>query len=244
MVGPFINAAGLAVGAILGASCSKVISQNLKDKMPLTFGLASMAMGITMIVKVKLLPAAILALLLGTIIGELIHLEAGIGKVAGLTRGVVDKIIKPREGGMSQEEFSGKFVAILVLFAASGTGIFGAMNEGMTGDMTMLLAKASLDFFTAAIFATGMGYSVVVLAIPLLFVQSVLFYAGAAIIPMTTPTMIADFSAVGGFIMFATGFRICGIKPFPIANMLPALFIVMPISSFWINTFMVWLKTF
>jgi uncharacterized protein len=31
----------------------------------------------------------------------------------------------------------------------------------------------------------------------------------------------------------ATGFRICGIKIFPVANFLPALVLAMPISYLW-----------
>jgi uncharacterized membrane protein YqgA involved in biofilm formation len=45
--------------------------------------------------------------------------------------------------------------------------------------------------------------------------------------------MIADFSGAGGMIMLATGLRISGIKAFPIANMLPALLFVMPVSYLW-----------
>jgi hypothetical protein len=55
--------------------------------------------------------------------------------------------------------------------------------------------------------------------------------------PLTNPAMIADFSAVGGLIMFATGFQICGIVSFPIANMLPSLLIAMPISALWVQYF-------
>jgi hypothetical protein len=49
--------------------------------------------------------------------------------------------------------------------------------------------------------------------------------------------MLADFSACGGVIMLATGLRICGIKIFPIVNMLPALILVMPISALWARLF-------
>jgi uncharacterized membrane protein YqgA involved in biofilm formation len=45
--------------------------------------------------------------------------------------------------------------------------------------------------------------------------------------------MIADFSACGGLILLATGFRIAEIKNFAVANMLPALFLVLPISALW-----------
>jgi uncharacterized membrane protein YqgA involved in biofilm formation len=57
------------------------------------------------------------------------------------------------------------------------------------------------------------------------------------ILPLTTPFMIADFSACGGFIMVPTGFRIAGIRSFAVANMLPALVLVMPMSALWLRIF-------
>jgi len=124
-----------------------------------------------------------------------------------------------------------------VLFCASGTGIFGAMNEGMTGDYSLLMVKSFLDLFTAAIFATALGYTVATLAIPQFIIQAALFFLAVKILPLTTPMMIADFSACGGLIMVATGFRIAGIKNFAVANMLPALFLAMPISALWLRFF-------
>ncbi len=47
------------------------------------------------------------------------------------------------------------------------------------------------------------------------------------------PSMMADFSAVGGLLLLATGLRICGIKMFPVVNMLPALLLAMPLSAAW-----------
>jgi len=236
MIGPFVNGASVVVGSISGAFLGDKISENLRTKMPLVFGLASMGLGIAMVVKVKYLPAVILALLLGTLIGELMHLETWVQKVAAKTKGFIESFAKPPEG-LTQEQFLEKFVAILVLFCASGTGIFGAMNEGMTGDYSLLIVKSFLDLFTAAIFATALGYTVATLAIPQFAIQASLFFLAIKILPLTTPAMIADFSACGGLIMVATGLRIAGIKPFAVANMLPALFIAMPISALWVHYF-------
>ena len=86
---------------------------------------------------------------------------------------------------------------------------------------------------SAAIFATSLGLSVAAVAIPQFLILATLFFLGRFVLPLTTPAMIGDFSSCGGIIMLATGFRIAGIKAFPIANMLPALLIVMPISSLW-----------
>jgi hypothetical protein len=47
--------------------------------------------------------------------------------------------------------------------------------------------------------------------------------------------MIADFKACGGFLILATGFRMIKVKMFPIADMIPAMILVMPISWLWSN---------
>ena len=232
LVGIYVNSAAIAVGGLLGAFLGTKLPERLRTAMPQTFGLASMALGIAMIVKVQHLPAVVLSIILGTIVGELFCLETFIGKISAKTKGLVE-LVFPSPAELSHEEFIDKFVAILVLFCASGTGIFGAMNEGMTGDPQILFVKSILDFFTSGIFATALGYAVATVWIPQLAIQLVLAYAATHIVPMTTPEMMADFSAVGGLIMLATGFRICGIKPFPVVNMLPALVLAMPISHFW-----------
>ena len=58
---------------------------------------------------------------------------------------------------------------------------------------------------------------------------------------MTTPGMINDFKACGGFLIIATGFRIMKLKNFPIADMIPAMVIVMPLSYLWSNYIMNWI---
>ena len=45
----------------------------------------------------------------------------------------------------------------IVLFCSSGTGIYGCLDAGMTGNATVLLSKSILDFFTAMVFACNLG---------------------------------------------------------------------------------------
>jgi uncharacterized protein len=238
IIGPYINGAAVLFGALGGAVLAKRMPERLRSAMPLTFGAASMAMAVILINRAAHMPVMVLSGIVGALIGELVFLERGIGKVGNFAKDLVEKIVPSKGGdGLSQEEFLEKFVAIMVLFCASGTGIFGSMNEGMTGDATVLIAKSFLDFFTAAIFATTLGYAVCTIAVPQLAIQLALAFGAVLIMPLTTPAMVADFSAVGGLLMLATGFRICGIKVFPVANMLPALLLAMPISALWSHFF-------
>lgn len=233
MIGPLINSAAIVLGSVTGAFFGSHINNNIKHNMPMVFGVASMAMGASMMAKVVALAPVILALIVGSLIGELVDLEANIQKVSAKTKGLLARFT-PSDGALSPEEFQDRFVALLVLFSMSATGIYGAMVEGMTGDTTMLIVKAILDLFTAMIFATTMGSIVAVLVLPQLLLQALFFFASVMIIPLVTPEMMADFSACGGCIMIAIGLRIAGIKQFPVANMIPALWIVMPICGFWV----------
>lgn len=232
LIGPYVNGATVVIGGLLGALAGRKIPERVKLALPLTLGLCSIGLGINLVIKVQFMPAVVLAVILGAVIGELLYLEKGIGKAAGSTRGLVDRFL-PAAPGLPHDEFTETFVAILVLFCASGTGIFGAMHEGMTGDPSILYIKTVLDFFTAAIFATMLGYAVMAIALPLVIIQVGLALLAVFILPMTTPAMMADFSCAGGLIMIATGLRICNIKLFPVANMLPGLVLVMPFSYLW-----------
>ena len=67
--------------------------------------------------------------------------------------------------------------------------------------------------------------------VPAIFV--ILFLLARFILPFTSTSMISDFKACGGFLMLATGFRMVKLKMFPIAEMIPAMILVMPLSWLW-----------
>lgn len=229
VIGPFINASAVLVGGVIGALLSQRLPERIRVSMTSIFGLASLGIGILLVVKCANLPVMVLATLVGALIGEFCYLEKGINKAVASAQKLFMKPGKKQP----HESFIQNFVAIIVLFCASGTGIFGAMREGMTGDPSILIAKSFLDFFTAMIFACSLGIAVSAISVPMLLIQLSLATCAALILPLTTPAMMADFSSVGGLLLVATGLRICGIKMFAVVNMLPALLLAMPLSAAW-----------
>ncbi|WHH60946.1 DUF554 domain-containing protein [Petroclostridium sp. X23] len=232
-IGIILNSLAVFFGGLLGAFLGNKIPERIRTALPLTFGAAAMAMGVIYIGKVNTLSAVVLSLILGSVIGELIKLEERIEWCAHRIRKPIERLFPTKGNIDNQDEFMEKFVAIVVIFCVSGTGIFGALTEGITGDHSILVTKALLDLFTAGIFAAALGYIVMTICIPQFIIMICLFFSASFILPMITSEMIADFMALGGIIMLATGFRISGIKAFPIGNMLPAVLIVMPVSYLW-----------
>ncbi|WP_122023950.1 DUF554 domain-containing protein [Salmonella enterica] len=229
VIGPFINAGAILFGGVIGALLSQRLPERIRVSMTSIFGLCSLGIGILLVMKCANLPVMVLATLVGALIGEFCLLEKGInGAVAKIQQLFMASGKKP-----THDSFIQSYVAIIVLFCASGTGIFGAMHEGMTGDPNILIAKSFLDFFTAIIFACSPGIAVSAICAPMLIIQLTLAACAPLILPLTTPAMMGDFSAVGGLLLVATGLRVCGIKMFPVVNMLPALLLAMPISAAW-----------
>ena len=216
-IGIIINALCIFLGGFIGLFARNFISERIITNLNMIFGLCSMGMGISSIVLMENMPAVIFALILGTGIGLAIHLG--------------DKI---RAGALMMEKASSRIVKCSPsAFVASGTGIYGSIVSGMTGDHSIMIAKSILDLFTAIIFSCTLGSVVSLIAIPQFILFMTLFLLAGVIYPLTTPAMINDFKAVGGFFMLAAGFRMNKVTNFPTADMIPDMILIMPFSWIW-----------
>ena len=233
-IGVIVDVSSVFLGGLLGGLLGDRLPEKIKSDLTLIFGVSSMAMGVTYLGRVNALPAVILSVILGLLLGDLIGLDGLIRRGAGKMNGAVSRLMPQKNDGMSEENMH-QLVSVIVLVCASGTGIFGALESGLSGDHTALYTKAILDFFTAAIFASRLGTVVAFVAVPQLAVQLLLFFSAGLILPLTNAAMQADFAACGGLLMLATGLRIANIKSFPIADMLPAMVLVMPVSALWVR---------
>ena len=223
-IGVICNALAVALGGLAGSLSGSRLNSGVKEKLNQVFGICSMGIGISSIVLMQNMPAVILALILGTIIGHAARLGSRIEQGG-------KKLAARVPGGQCTD--NGLLVTCIVLFCASGTGIYGSIVSGMSGDHSILIAKSILDFFTAMIFACSLGPVVSLVAVPQALFFLLLFFCARLVFPLTTPAMINDFKASGGLIMLATGFRIAKIRDFPIADMIPAMLLVWPLSYVW-----------
>ena len=225
-VGVIVNVLALALGGLAGAGMSGKVSDDFRQKLNMVFGVCSMAIGISSIVLMRNMPAVVLAVIAGTSLGLAVRLGERIEK-GGI------QLSRLFPGGEKADR--GLLVTAIVLFCASGTGIYGSIVSGMSGDHSILIAKSILDFFTAMIFACSLGITVSAVALPQLAVFLALFLCAKLLYPLTSPAMMDDFKACGGVIMVATGFRITKMKDFPVADMIPAMILVWPLSWAWTN---------
>lgn len=227
-IGVLVNSSIVLLGGFLGAAIGKHIPKDITEQLPSVFGLSAIAISITLIIQIVNLTPVIIALIFGAVIGELIGIEQKI-------KSGVHKLVLMGEGG--NHEKTEMLIVVIVLFCFSGTGIFGALNEGFSGDSSVLIAKSAMDFFTAIIFGASAGYLVGMVAIPQCLLGIILFASAGFVIPLLTPEMLGDFKACGGLLTLASGLKVANIKHMRVLNMLPALILVMFLTKFWMSFF-------
>ena len=112
VIGPFINASAVLLGGVLGALLSQRLPERIRVSMTSIFGLASLGIGILLVVKCANLPAMVLATLLGALIGEMCLLEKGVN--TAVTK--AQNLFRHSRKKPAHESFIQNYVAIIVLF--------------------------------------------------------------------------------------------------------------------------------
>ena len=75
-IGLLSNCAGVFVGGTHRARpAENILTERMKEVLTMIFGVAAIANGIVSVIKVESMPPAILAVIVGTFLGELIQLE-------------------------------------------------------------------------------------------------------------------------------------------------------------------------
>ncbi len=231
-VGVIVNSLAVAIGGLIGAFLGHKLPERVLKELPTIFGLSSMAMGMTLIVKMANLTPVILAIILGAIIGETFKLEFRlVNIISKLFKDEAKDKAKDKEH--SDDSKTEMFITIIVLFVFSSTGIFGTLTEGFTGDSSIMFTKSILDFFTAITFGTAIGYLVALVAVPQFIFNIAIFASAGFIIPILSDSMLLDFKACGGIITMAVGLKLAKIRHFNVINILPAIILVIPLSYLW-----------
>ena len=169
-IGVLANCAAVLVGGLLGTALGKVLPPALKEHLPGLFGYCAIAIGVNSIIKASGMTAVVLAILVGFVVGHLLHLEQWTGRFFKKLVGVLHL-----ESDQIDMEF---YITAVALFCCSGFGWYSALTEGITGDPSLLLSKAVLDGFTALIFAASLGLSVCAIPLPQCVILLLVFGAG------------------------------------------------------------------
>ena len=225
MVGTIVNIISILIGTFLGLVLGKRISEQARNTITAAIGIFTLFLGISMFLDFDDSIIILSGLVIGTIIGELIHIEENFEKLGGWMQSLSTKTIGSNASG-DRIKFIQAFLASTMLFSIGPVSILGSIQDGLTGDTQLLVIKAILDGVTSIIFASTMGIGVAFSVIPLFLYQGAITLLAEQAQAIMSEQMIAGMSAVGGVILGAIAVSsLLNIKKIRVSSMIPALFV-------------------
>ena len=228
-LGTLINVGAILLGGFIGLFVKKGLNEKLMDSVMKAIGVAVMFVGIsgalTGLLKIteggKIETSGtmlmIISLILGTFIGELLKIEDRLESVGEKLK----KAVKAKNSG----NFVEGFVTTTLIFCVGAIAIVGSLEDGLTGDFSMLAAKSVLDGIMAFIVASTMGIGVLFSAIPVFIYQGAITLLAEFISPVLSPELVLNLSYIGSALIFGIGVNQVFGKKIKTGNMLPALLI-------------------
>lgn len=181
--------------------------------------------GLQMALQVDNILILIFSILSGGILGESLRLHDRLRTLGDTLKA------KIRVGN---EQFTDGLITSFLLFCVGSLTIVGALEEGLTGDPSLLYTKSMLDGFGSVVLTVTYGWGVLCSAVPLLLFQSAITLSAETLQPYLSEPVIHQLSATGGVIILGLGINLLEIKSLRIANMLPALLIVV-LLTLWLG---------
>jgi len=228
MFGTIVNVATVIAGGLIGMLLKKGIKNEIMDNVMKAEGVAVLIIGMsgvfTNMLSVgedgKIVESGglilLISLALGTLIGELIRLD---DRINGLGNWVEKRV--------KTDGFAKGFVSAFIIFCVGSMSIIGAVNDGLSGDSSILIVKSTLDFITAMVLASAMGIGVVFACVPLFMYQGLISLFASFIKPVIEayPDMMIQFSMVGYAIIMCIGINFIVGPKIKTANLLPAMLV-------------------
>lgn len=220
--GTIINIATVLIGGTLGLLLRRSFPEKIRTIVFQGLGLCTLLIGMQMALQVKDPLILIFSILLGGILGELIQLDRKIEQLSNTFKAK----LKFKDQG-----FTEGLVTAFLIFCIGSMTIVGALNEGISGDRSLLLTKSMLDGFTAIALASTFGVGVLFSVIPMLIFQGGLTVFASQFQELFSPILLAQLTATGGVLILGIGLNLLEIKDIKVINLLPALAVVVVLTT-------------
>ena len=227
-MGTVINCAGILIGGLLGLLFGRFFKENMQDSLTKVCGIATLFIGISgalekmfslqdglLISSGSML--VVICLAIGTLFGELLNIEGGFERFG--------QWLKVKTGNAKDRGFVDAFVTASLTVCIGAMAIVGSIEDGLTGDYSILATKAVLDLIIVLVMTCAMGKGCVFSAIPVGVFQGGITLLSRLLIPVMTETALANLSLIGSVLIFCVGVNLVWGKKVRVANMLPAVVI-------------------
>ena len=235
-LGTIINTAAIILGGLMGLLFGKMIHPGIRDTLMKGNGVCVLFLGIAgtleqmISVQNSRLQSSgsmmmILSISLGALIGESINLDGRIERFG--------QWLKHKSGNAKDRHFVDGFVTASLTVCIGAMAIVGAIQDGLTGNYSILFTKSILDLIVVCIMTASMGKGCIFSAIPVALLQGSVTALAGVLEPVLTDAALSSLSFVGNILIFCVGVNLVWeTARIRVANLLPSIVIAVIWSFF------------
>lgn len=240
MLGTLINVAALALGGLVGLLWSRPPGLLSQQRLRVLLGACTIFFGFQIIWRslsgsiprmLGQVALALLALVLGRLLGRALHLQKRLNRVGQFAR---ERLLQANTRRPSPGD---AFAACAGLFCLTPLAVIGSLHEGLTADFRLLAVKAVMEALAMQSMIKPLGPAALGAAVPVLAFQGTLTIAARAALPWieshggpgVTGCAIGLLTAAAALMMLEIHKVIRG-RPIEMADYLPSL-IVAPLLA-------------
>ena len=224
MLGVLVNTIAIVVGAIIGVIFKKALSEKVTSAVMISMGIATFIIGLQAALKVEKTLLLVISIAVGTAVGTIIDID----KYVNMLGEYLKKVFASKSKSESSAKFAEAFASSSILFAVGAMSVLGSIDAGLKHDYNILFIKSTMDFVASIMYTASLGIGVAFSAITIFVFQGlVALFASNLKFLVDNPGMMNEFSAVGNLLVMTIGLNLMGVTKVKVANMLPAIVIVL-----------------
>ena len=229
-LGTIINTGAILAGGVCGALFGRFLKESAQDTLTKVCGVSTLFIAISGAMEGMLTMengslssgGALLiigCLAIGGLIGEMLNIEGAFERFG--------QWLKLKTGNAKDKEFVNAFVTASLTVCIGAMAIVGSIQDGLTGDYSILATKAVLDLIIIMVMSCSMGRGAVFSAIPVAVLQGSMTALAGLLRPVMTEAALANLSLIGNVLIFCVGINLVWGKKVKVANLLPAIVVAM-----------------
>ncbi len=243
LTGTTVNALSITAGSLAGMllkwlagrfssllpAGSAALGQRLQTIVMQGVALCVLYLGISGCLKGQNSLIAIVAMVLGALLGELLDLDRRMRTLGDWVQKKTERLVRADSEGPS---ISDGFVTASLLFCVGAMAIVGALQDGLTGDHSMLFAKSLLDGISAVVFGASLGLGVLFSAAAVFLYQGLIALLASFLAPLLGDAVIAEMTCVGSLLIVALALNMLGLTKIKVMNLVPAILLPILLCRF------------
>lgn len=227
-LGTILNCTGILAGGMIGLLFGNRMKDTVQNALTAVCGIAVLFIGIAGALEgmLQIQGTGVVSsgsslivgcLAIGTLIGELIDIECAFERFG--------QWLKRKTGNTRDSGFVDAFVTASLTVCIGAMAIVGAMEDGLSGNPSILATKAVLDLIIILVMTCAMGKGCIFSAIPVGLFQGSITLLSGLLKPVMTEAALSNLSMIGSILIFCVGINLVWGKKVRVANMLPSVVI-------------------